>query len=141
MPRRFSHRLRVRYVECDPQNVVFNSHYVAWFDILMTELWREVPGGYAGMMEAGTDMVVAEVGVRYLGAAHFDDEVDLSASVSRLGNTGMTTHIEVLRAGEVLAEGELRHVFIDLETKEKKRIPDAVRRALEPYLEPATAPA
>ncbi len=141
MPRRFSHRLRVRYSECDPQNVVFNSHYVAWFDVLMTELWREVPGGYAGMMGAGTDMVVAEVGVRYLQAAHFDDELDLSASVSRLGNTGMATRIEVLRGGEVLAKGELRHVFIDLETQQKRRIPDDVRQALEPYLEPAGAAA
>ena len=141
MPRRFSHRLRVRYSECDPQNVVFNAHYVAWFDILMTELWREVPGGYAGMMEAGTDMVVAEVGVRYLGAAQFDDEVDLIASVSRLGDTGMTTHIEVLRAGQVLAEGELRHVFIDLHTKRKKPIPHDVRQALEPYLGPVGTPA
>ena len=141
MARRFSHRLRVRYSECDPQNVVFNAHYVAWFDILMTELWREVPGGYAGMRGAGTDMVVAEVGVRYRGPAHFDDELDLSASVSRLGNTGMTTHIEVVRGSEVLAEGELRHVFVDLATKHKQRIPDDVRRSLEPYLEPVGAPA
>ena len=103
----------------------------------MTELWREVPGGYAGMTQARTDMVVAAVGLRYLGPAHFDDELDLRASVSRLGDTGITTHIEVLRADELLAEGELRHVFIDLDTKQKKRIPDDVRRALEPYLEPA----
>jgi acyl-CoA thioester hydrolase len=135
--RTFSHRLRVRYSECDPQNVVFNSHYVAWFDIVMTELWRELPGGYAGMTEAGTDMVVAEVGVRYLDGARFDDEVELRASVTRLGKTGMTTHIEVLRDEAVLAEGELRHVFIDLHTKEKKPIPDEVRRALEPYHEAA----
>ncbi|MDQ3588343.1 MAG: acyl-CoA thioesterase [Actinomycetota bacterium] len=141
MPRRFSHRLRVRYSECDPQNVVFNAHYVAWFDILMTELWRQVPGGYAAMVGAGTEMVVAQVSVRYLAGAHFDDELDLSASVGRLGNTGMTTHIEVLRGEEALADGELRHVFIDLASKQKRPIPDEVRRALEPYLEPVEAPA
>ena len=130
----FSHRLRVRYSECDPQNVVFNAHYVAWFDVLMTELWRAVPGGYAGMMETGTDMVVAEVGVRYLDAARFDDEVELRATVSRLGTTAMTTSIEVLRDGRPLAEGHLRHVFIDLATKAKKPIPDEVRAALAPFL-------
>ena len=137
MARSFSHRLRVRYSECDPQNVVFNSHYVAWFDVLMTELWREVPGGYAGMMAAGTDMVVAEVGVRYLDAARFDDEVELRARVSRLGTTGMTTAIEVLRDGRALAEGHLRHVFIDLATSDKTPIPEDVRRALQPYAEAA----
>jgi acyl-CoA thioesterase FadM len=25
--------LRVRYGECDMQGVLFNSHYLAWFDI------------------------------------------------------------------------------------------------------------
>ena len=139
MARSFSHRLRVRYSECDPQNVVFNSHYVAWFDVLMTELWREVPGGYAGMMEAGTDMVVAEVNVRYLDGARFDDEIELRANVTRLGTTGMATRIEVLRDGQPLAEGHLRHVFIDLATKEKTPIPDDVRAALEPYLAEAVA--
>jgi acyl-CoA thioester hydrolase len=137
--RSFSHRLRVRYSECDPQNVVFNSHYVAWFDVLMTELWREVPGGYAGMMEAGTDMVVAEVNVRYTDGARFDDEVELRANVTRMGTTGMTTRIEVLREEQPLAEGQLRHVFIDLATKAKKPIPDDVRAALEPYLAEAVA--
>lgn len=139
MARSFSHRLRVRYSECDRQNVVFNSHYVAWFDVLMTELWREVPGGYAGMMKAGTDMVVAEVNVRYLDGARFDDEVELRATVTRLGTTGMATRIEVLRDGQPLAEGHLRHVFIDLATKAKKPIPDDVRAALEPYLAEAVA--
>jgi acyl-CoA thioester hydrolase len=137
--RSFSHRLRVRYSECDPQNVVFNSHYVAWFDVLMTELWREVPGGYAGMMEAGTDMVVAEVNVRYMDGARFDDEVELRANVTRMGTTGLTTRIEVLREEQPLAEGQLRHVFIDLATKAKKPIPDDVRAALEPYLAEAVA--
>ena len=131
----------MRYSECDPQNVAFSSHYVAWFDVVMTELWREVPGGYAGMTDAGTDMVVAEVGLRYLAAAHFDDELDLRASVSRLGDTGMTTQIEVLRGNEVLAEGELRHVFVDLDTRRAKRIPEVVRHALEPYLERASVAA
>jgi acyl-CoA thioester hydrolase len=137
--RSFSHRLRVRYAECDQQNVVFNSHYVAWFDVLLTELWREVPGGYAGMMETGTDMVVAEVNVRYLDGARFDDEIELRANVMRLGTTGMTTRIEVLRDEQLLAEGQMRHVFIDLATKAKKPIPDDVRAALEPYLAEAVA--
>jgi acyl-CoA thioester hydrolase len=30
---RFEHRLRVRFGECDPQGIVFNAHYVAYFDV------------------------------------------------------------------------------------------------------------
>lgn len=135
MPRGFRHSLRVRYAECDPQNVVFNAHYVAWFDLVMTELWREAVGGYSQMLAAGTDMVVAEVGVRFLGSAGFDDLIDLEAVVSRLGDTGMTTRIAVSRQGEPVAEGELRHVFVDPRSKQKKPIPELVRRGLEPYVD------
>ena len=55
----FRHRLRVRYNECDPQGVVFNANYLTYFDLTMTELWREL-GGYQAMVDAGVDMVVAE---------------------------------------------------------------------------------
>ena len=37
----FSHRLRVRYGECDAQGIVFNANYLAYVDVALTELWRE----------------------------------------------------------------------------------------------------
>ena len=74
----FTHRLRVRYSECDPQGVVFNANYVTYFDIALTELWREAIGPYAEMMAGGADMVVAEARVRYLAPARFDDVLDVA---------------------------------------------------------------
>ena len=40
----FRHLLRVRYGECDPQNIVFNANYLLYFDVAFTELWREAVG-------------------------------------------------------------------------------------------------
>jgi acyl-CoA thioester hydrolase len=87
------------------------------------------------MLEGGTDMVVAEVGLRYRRPAAFDDELDIAAEVIRLGTTSITTRFTVTRAGEepVLAEGEVRHVFVDPSTKRKKEIPDDIRRRLAQY--------
>jgi acyl-CoA thioester hydrolase len=130
----FRHSVRVRYAECDQQGVVFNAHYVSYIDLLITELLREVAGGYRAMVESGTDMVVAEVRVRYLGPARFDDELMLEASILRLGNTAMTTRVEIDREGERVAEGDVTHVFVDLATQAKKPIPDGVRRGLESLL-------
>ena len=131
----FIHRLRVRYGECDPQGVVFNANYLAYFDVVMTELFRDGLGSYQSMLESGTDMVVGEVRIRYRAPARFDDELDIRAEVARLGTTGMTTALTIVRAadGETLAEGELRYVFVDPETGEKKPIPDDVRAALTRY--------
>ena len=139
----FHHRFRVRYSECDAQGVVFNANYVAYFDDTMTELWREAFGSYSALLESGTDMVVAEVIVRYLRPAAFDEMLEVAAEVVRVGNTAMTTRFGLARAGEevVLAEGEVRHVFVDPATKAKKPIRDALRRALGPFLAPAAAAA
>jgi len=131
----FKHTLRVRYSECDPQGVVFNANYVAYFDVILTELWREALGSYQEMVEGGTDMVVAEVNVRFLGPARFDDEIDFEARLARLGETSMSTRIDSRANGEPVVQGEIRHVFIDPETKTKTPMPPHIRTALEPYLD------
>jgi acyl-CoA thioester hydrolase len=134
LSRAFVHRLRVRYSECDPQGVVFNAHFVTYFDIALTELWREAIGPYGEMTATGTDMVVDEVRARYHAPARFDDVLDIGVAPTRLGNTALSTRIEVRRHSELAVEGEMRHVFVDVATRAKRPIPDDVRRGLEPYL-------
>jgi acyl-CoA thioester hydrolase len=126
----FRHRLRVRYGECDPQGVVYFARYPAFVDIGMTELWRERIGPYNDMVEAGSDMVVAEMTLRYRGSAVFDDELDVVIGVDRLGETSLTCAFRIERDGATLVEGSLRQVCIDPETKAKKPLPADVRAAL-----------
>ena len=131
----FRHRMRVRYSECDLQGVVFNAHYLAYADHTMTELWREaVEGGYQAMVATGVDMVVAEARVRFHAPARFDDELVVETIVTRLGNTGMTTVLRMVRDAEVLVEVEMRHVFVDTAGAGKRPIPEPVRRGLAPHL-------
>jgi acyl-CoA thioester hydrolase len=144
MGQTFTHRIRVRYSECDAQGVVFNANYYAYFDLLMTELWREAIGPYDQMVEQGADMSVVASGARFIQPARFDDEIDLNARLTRLGNTAMSTAITITRAsdGAQLVEGELHHVFVDPTSYTKRPIPDDVRTGLEPYLiEEVEAPA
>ena len=136
MPEPFRHRIRVRFNECDGQGVVFYANYLMYFDVAMTELWREAfGGGYAGMIDNGTDAMVAEASIRYRDSARFDDELDLVARVTRIGTTSSMTALTAERVsdGVVLAEGELRHVFIDPHTLEKKEIPEEVRAGMGKY--------
>jgi acyl-CoA thioester hydrolase len=134
MGRTFTMQLRVRYGECDPQGVVFNANYFAYFDVALTEAWREAIGPYDDMVEQGTDLVVAEASARFVGSARFDDVLDVEWRITRLGNTAMTTRIDIKNEGQPVIEGTMRHVFIDPATKEKRQMPDDIRRGLEPYL-------
>ena len=127
----FTHRIRVRYGECDPQGVAFNANYLAWFDVVITELWRERLGGYAELVETGVDSVVAEATVRFLAPVVFDDLIDLEVSIGHIGNTSLVTEHRVLREGEPCAEGSVRYVFVATAGGRPTPIPDAVRSALE----------
>jgi acyl-CoA thioester hydrolase len=132
----FRHRLRVRYGECDPQGVVFNVHYFTYFDVAMTEFHREVIGPYSTMLDEGADLVVAEARARYLAPARFDEELNILVEVAHLGNSSMTIHLLVEREDRRLVEGELRYVFIDPRTKQKRSMPEGVRASLARHLEP-----
>jgi YbgC/YbaW family acyl-CoA thioester hydrolase len=85
----FTHSFRVLYAECDVQGVVFNSHYLAFVDIVITELWREAFGGYAVMLDRGIDVVVAEAHLHFHRPARFDDTVTVAATITHLGTTSI----------------------------------------------------
>lgn len=130
----FSHPLRVRYAECDAQSVVFNAHYLAYFDASITELWRVALGGYGAMLERGIDVVVAEAHLRFRSAARFDDELRLEVAVTELGRTSIHNRHRVWRGEELLVEGTMRHVAVDRETFAKTEIPPWLRDALAPWV-------
>jgi acyl-CoA thioester hydrolase len=130
----FVHRLRVRYNECDAQGHVFNANYFVYFDVILTELWREALGSYEALTADGLDLVVAETGARFRAPARFDDELEITLEVERLGNTSMVSAIGIARDGDVLAEGRIVHIFVRADRLgEKASIPDHVRRILQPY--------
>ncbi len=124
----------MRYGECDPQGIVFNANYLLYFDVAFTELWRTAVGPWQEMVARGVDAVVAETNVRFLAPARFDDVLVLDVSVVRLGRTAITTEIDVLRDGETLVAGLLRHVCVATDTWAKVEIPAWVRDGLLPFV-------
>jgi len=133
------HTLRVRYGESDLQGIAFNAHYLNYFDVGMTELWRAAYGSYQAMLERGVDIVLAEARLWFHRPARFDDELTMSVVVTRVGNTSILTRHRARCGEDVVAEGELRHVLVDLQTLAKTPIPDWARDGLEPWHVPAEA--
>jgi acyl-CoA thioester hydrolase len=129
----FTHPLRVRFGECDPQGIVFNAHYVAYFDVAVTELWREALGSWTAMTERGVDAVVSEVNARFNAPARNDELLELRAWVEAFGTTSLRLRVDIARDGFVLVEGRLRYVFVDAASWAPVPIPDWIREGLAPY--------
>lgn len=129
----FTHSLRVRYAECDRQGVVFNAHYLAYMDTSITELWREALGGYQRMIDEGIDIMVIDARLRFHKGAEFDDVLTLGVGITRLGQTSISSDHWIKRGDELLLEGTVHHVLVDLETRTKSELPDWLREGLRPW--------
>ncbi len=129
--------MRVRYAECDAQGVVFNAHYLAYVDDTITAMWRAAFGSYQVMLDRGVDIVVAEAHLRFLGAARFDEEIEIEAAVTHLGTTSLRTHYRFLRDGELLLEAPRCATCSSRRGRSSKTpIPDWARIGLERWLLP-----
>ena len=130
---RFRYYLRVRYQECDPQQVVFNARYGDYFDLACFEFLRAAlprpQDAFDGTFEVQTVRQLTE----WKAPARFDDVLEVSIWVSRLGTTSFTLSAEIRRAGEpsVLATIETTYVHVDHTTFTKREIEPRMRAALE----------
>jgi acyl-CoA thioester hydrolase len=129
----YVHSLRVRYAECDAQGVVFNAHYLTYFDVGITELWRAAFGSYQAMVDRGVDIVVAEAQLRFRAPARFDQQIALEVAIEHLGQTSSVSRHVIRYEGRTLVEGSLRHVLVDLPALTKTEIPGWVRTGLGPW--------
>jgi acyl-CoA thioester hydrolase len=136
----FTHRMRVRYIECDAIGIVFNAHYLTYIDQTMTELFRASFGGYGQLHDHGLDMAVAEARLRFRSPARFDEELDLDATVTHMGTSSLITEHRIHRGEELLVEGHLVHVWVRQASIEKAPIPDWARSGLAPWHIPQPQP-
>ena len=129
----FTHRLRVRFHECDAQGVVFNANHIAYVDVTLTELWRAAFGSYQSMVERGFDLVVADVHAAFRAPVRFDDELDLHLTVERFGRTSMTSSWVSEVGDRTCVVGEIVHVCVGTVDMAPVEIPQDLRDALAPW--------
>ena len=128
---RFSHRLRVRWAEVDRQGIVFNGHYLMYFDVAITEYWRAAGVAYPeGLLQAGSDLYVVKATVEYHRSAEYDDDIDVCARVARIGRSSMLFRLEIHRGDDHLASGEVVYVNADPATRRSASVPAMLREAI-----------
>jgi YbgC/YbaW family acyl-CoA thioester hydrolase len=131
---RFLDRLRVRWAEVDLQRIVFNGHYLMYFDTAVAGYWRAMALPYHDTMEylAG-DLYVRKASVEYHASAHYDEQLDVGIRTQRIGNTSLLLSCAAFRAEQLLVGGELVYVFADPATMTSKSVPQQLREVLEAF--------
>ena len=127
----FCHRLRVRWAEVDRQGIVFNGHYLTYFDVGITEYWRSIGCPYPDALLAhGSDMFVKKAALEYHGPAQYDDELDVLVRVARIGRSSVQFLVEIHRGDDHLIDGEIVYVNADPATRKPAPVPGFLREAI-----------
>ncbi len=137
--REFRHfeRLRVRWAEVDLQQIVFNGHYLMYFDTAVSGWWRAMALPYHATMAAMQgDFFVRKTTLEYHASARFDDLIDVGVRAARFGNSSLVLQCAVFRGDQLLVSGELVYVFAnvaDPANPTSQPMPQALRDVLQAY--------
>ena len=92
----FYYSFRVRYSEVDAQGIVFNAHYLTYFDTAMTEYLRHIKYDYVKeVKERNEDFHTVKTLVEYKSPIYFDQIIDVCLKVRKIGTSSLTFYIEV----------------------------------------------
>ena len=118
---------RVNYSEIDQMGVVYHARYLVWLDIARTEHLRLSGLSYREFEERGFRMVVAELGVRYLRGARYDDEVRVRCWVREIASRKVVFGYALDRVpdGELLVTATTTMFVLDASMR-PARLPDDV---------------
>ena len=124
----------MRYAEIDGQRIVFNSRYLEYADVAVTEFWE-----WTGIAEAlpdlwpTTEFNVRRTEIDYLKPFRLGDTVEAFVRIDKLGTTSLTKRFELAHAetGELHTAITMVSVHVDLETGRPVALPDAIRAVLE----------
>ncbi|MGI9493135.1 MAG: acyl-CoA thioesterase [Geminicoccaceae bacterium] len=130
----FRYHLKVRYSEIDLQGIVYNAHYLTYFDIGVHEFFHSLPYDYTAIgQETGQDFNMAMGKVNYRRALRLDEDFAVEVSISRVGRSSLTFDlaIRVDDEEEPRATGEIVSVHADQATNKSTPLPDLLLNLLE----------
>lgn len=124
----FSHTFRVRYAEVDPQSVVFNSRYLEYADVLVTEFFRDAR---SRGMPADVEFHVRKAEVDYIAPIRLDELIEGRMTIEGIGNSSMKQLITLHGAEDDSLRAEIRllAVHVDLPKGRPTPVPNSVRQA------------
>jgi acyl-CoA thioester hydrolase len=131
----FSLPIVPRFAEVDQQGVVFNGHYLTWFDEALTAFFDHLGLSYPVLMASGHDMQLVHTEIDYSAPVRWRDTVRVAVGCERIGSTSLTIGFSVLRRRDGAAEqlavrGRSVYVIVSTDDWTKMPVPDALRAAM-----------
>jgi len=129
----FRHRIRVRYAEVDGQGVVFNAHWLTYFDDSCTRFMESLGFG-ADFWITEFDVMLVKAVLEWSGPARFDEWIDIAVEPTRLGTKSFDLCYTASVGERPACTGVVTYVAVQPGANTSVEIPPQVRAALEARL-------
>ncbi len=129
--------IRVRYAETDRMGLLHHANYLVYFEQGRTELLRSRGLAYKDLEDQGYLLVLTRIEVRYRSPARYDELLTLRTTVVHTTAVRIDHRYELLRDGEMLAEGSSTLACIDREGR-VQMLPEYLRERQAPRTAPGT---
>lgn len=127
---------RVRYSEVDYQGIVYNSHYLTYFDVAIHEFLYSLPYRYPELRErTGTDFHTVRAVVEWKRPLRLDEDFEVELTIGRIGRSSLTFNLAAMVGAEDAprATGEIIWVLADRIEHRSVPLPENLLRLIEPY--------
>jgi acyl-CoA thioester hydrolase len=126
-PQLFSWPVRVYYEDTDSAGVVYYANYLRFLERARTEWLRALGFGQNELAARHRVVfVVRSVAIEYLKPSLFDDSLQVTVELAKVGASQVLVGQRVLRGGEELATAEVRLVCVDAVAFRPVKIPKAI---------------
>ena len=135
---KFHTSLRVRWVECDAQGIVYYGAYMDYLEVGQSDYFRNLGFSIYKLAEVGYfDTAVVKVTLEYKAPARVDDMLDIFVRVSHIGNTSITMDMEIYSQenDQLLTISRAIYVGYDASTATTKPVPADIRELVDRYEE------
>ena len=135
---RFMTKIRVRWMECDGQGIVYNGAYLGYLEIGQAEYYRNLGFAIYIIPQSGYfDFVVVKSTQEFKAPAKVDEIIELHVRVSNIGTTSLTLNLEIYAEGNdrLLTSIQTVYVGYDTATESTRPVPDAIRELITHFEE------
>jgi acyl-CoA thioester hydrolase len=122
-----------RFGDIDGLKHVNNIVIADWFELGRNDIFRFFTPDLDLSYEKWK-LIMARTEYDFLGQLYFGYDVEIRTYLKKIGNTSFTTYHEAWQNNELKAKGKAVVVNYDFINKEKKPIPQEIKKKLEKHL-------
>lgn len=109
----YVYRPTIRFFEADQQRVVYHMWYLAYFEDARNELLASRGLSLRALQRLGFDLQVVHYDLDWLGPVRWEDELEIVASVVKVGNTSFRMGFAATVADREAVVAEAVYVVVD----------------------------